>query len=351
MGELVGEHADVGVLRNRRVVADPDARVADLGAAGLVRIWAGLAVVGPEGVPAVAPNGVLALGAAAGLLALAGVHDLDPVDVAVRLVEVAVAVEVVAVVGVVLRQVGGDLVGAPAVRHLVGVPRVDGVVDEVPVAVGLVVVVAVTRLVVGQLDPVADLAGHRVAAGGLGDEVVGAGHVARRLGEEQPLVEVLAVVRLPGRRVVLRPVGLGDLVVQRPRVTAVLGLVAELGQDHEDLVGGLAGQLDVLPGTHLDDLGRPPLLDLGLAADHLLQCCLLERALLLGQRTGPVVDLPLRGGLGIRSLSGPGPGRRDLECGSTECNGGRDGQPSAQFSQRSFLPQGRRARYPAWRRS
>ena len=44
-----------------------------------------------------APDGVRALGAAAGLLAFAGMDRLEVVDVAVRLVEVAVAVVVVAI--------------------------------------------------------------------------------------------------------------------------------------------------------------------------------------------------------------------------------------------------------------
>ena len=56
-----------------------------------------------------APDGVGALRAAAGLLALAGVHGLEVVDVAVGLVEVAVAVEVVAVPHVELGEVGVDL--------------------------------------------------------------------------------------------------------------------------------------------------------------------------------------------------------------------------------------------------
>lgn len=64
-------------------------------------------------------------------------------------------------------------------------------------------------------------------------------------------------------------VGVGVLV----RVVRV-PLVAELGQDHEDPVGLLTGQLDVLvvglalaPG-HLDDLAAVPLLNLRLAVQH-----------------------------------------------------------------------------------
>src|SRR3546814_4544758 len=65
--------------------------------------------VADEGVPAVAPDGVLALpGIAVGLVA-AGVNDLEVVDVAVGLVEVAVAVVVVAIVHVVAGELGRDV--------------------------------------------------------------------------------------------------------------------------------------------------------------------------------------------------------------------------------------------------
>ena len=92
---LVREDAEAAVLRLDRVVADPQAGVADLGAADRVvrRALAGVL----EGVPAVRPDRVLALLRVAVGLVATGVHDLEVVDVAVRLVEVAVAVVVVAV--------------------------------------------------------------------------------------------------------------------------------------------------------------------------------------------------------------------------------------------------------------
>ena len=58
---LVGEDAEAAVLRLDGVVADPDAGVADLGAAELVAVGAGRTRVGAERVPAVRPDGVLAL--------------------------------------------------------------------------------------------------------------------------------------------------------------------------------------------------------------------------------------------------------------------------------------------------
>ena len=88
--------------------------------------------------PAVRPDGVLALGAAAGLLALTGVHRLEVVDVAVGLVEVAVAVVVVPVPDVELGQVVLDLLRRLAGRSIwESYQDVAAVLDEVPVAVGL----------------------------------------------------------------------------------------------------------------------------------------------------------------------------------------------------------------------
>ncbi len=100
MAELVGEDADAAVLGLDGVVADPVVAAADRHAAERVRpapSTSGPCAPGSVGIRAVAPDGVGALGTAAGLLALAGMHRLEVVDVAVRLVEVAVAVVVVAI--------------------------------------------------------------------------------------------------------------------------------------------------------------------------------------------------------------------------------------------------------------
>jgi hypothetical protein len=119
------------------------------------------------------PDGVLALlGVPVGLVA-AGVDDLEVVDVAVGLVEVAVAVEVVPVVLVEALHVRLDLGGGAAGGLLVGDPLVGGVRDECPhVLAGAgvvdVAVAAVAGLVVLHLDPVGDLAVDAVAPGGLG---------------------------------------------------------------------------------------------------------------------------------------------------------------------------------------
>ena len=75
-------------------------------------------------VPAVRPDRVRALCASAGLLALTGVDDLEVVDVPILLVEVAVAVDVVAILLVERVQIRLDLRVRLAGRLLVGSPLV-----------------------------------------------------------------------------------------------------------------------------------------------------------------------------------------------------------------------------------
>ncbi len=296
MAVLVGVDAESAVLRLDGVVADPDAGVADLGAAELVGVRSGGAGVGAEGVPAVGPDRVRALGAAAGGLVLTGVHDLEVVDVAVGLVEVAVAVVVVAVPLVELGQLGTDLGGRVARGLALGDPGVDAVLDRVPGAGGGAVG-AVTGLVVGDLDPVGDLAVDRVAARGL-LLVVLLERLGLLAGAEVQVLEVgLVVIRLPGRGVVLLAVGRGYLVVQRADGAAVarVDLVAELDQDREDLVGLLPAQLDVLApaalALELDDLRAVAVLDRRLAGYDLVQGLLALRVLRLAQRAVEVVLL------------------------------------------------------------
>ncbi|MGC0409925.1 hypothetical protein RKD31_003168 [Streptomyces sp. SAI-163] len=341
MAVLVRVDAESAVLRLDGVVADPDAGVADLGAAELVVGGAGGAGVGAEGVPAVGPDGVLALRAATGGLVLAGVHDLEVVDVAVGLVEVAVAVEVVAVPLVVLGQLGLDLGVGAAGRLLVGDPGGDAVLHRVPGAVvGVALVGAVARLVVGDLDPVGDLAVDRVAAGGL-LLVVGLDRVDALAGTEVQVLEVLlVVVLLPGRGVVRLAVRLGYLVVQRTGGAAVaaVDLVTELDQDGEDLVGLLPAQLDVLGvallALQLDDVGAVLLLHRGVARYDLLQGLLTLGGPSVAQGALEVVGARGLVRAGVVAVHGLGPGRRvrlrhagRRERGGRggECDGGRRG--------------------------
>src|SRR5690606_13261253 len=216
---------------------------------------------------------VLTLGAATGLLALAGVDQLDVVDITVRLVEVAVTVVVEPVPLVEARQVLLDLDVGHAGRLGVLVPGVGAVLHEVPVRVGLVDLVRpVPRLVVRHLHPRADITGDGVLAGGLLEVEVG--ERLPVLAEEHLLVVVLAEVLHPVRGVVLLAVGLGDLVADRPRLTTGtrVGLVAELAQDGEQLVATL---------------------HLRLTAQHLLQRGLAVRAPCRLERVGEVVLVTL----------------------------------------------------------
>jgi hypothetical protein len=216
----------------------------------------------------VRPDGVLTLLRVTVGLVAAGVHDLEVVDVAVGLVEVAVAVEVVAVPLVERLQVGGDVGHGAAGCDLLGVPLVQRVLQQEPgvAADGAgareTVAAAVARLVERHLHPVGDLTVDAVAARGLLFVVLpdrlGPGHVAVA---EVHVVEVrVAEVRLPDGAVVDRTIRLRNGVVQRAvedrrtrgvRVGVHVGvarvpLVAELRQNHEDPVALLTRQLDVL---------------------------------------------------------------------------------------------------------
>ena len=134
-----------------------------------------------------APERVGALRAAAGLLALTGVDRLEVVDVAVRLVEVAVAVGVVAVPDVELREVGLDLGRGLPGRQLRVVPGVDRVVDEAARSVRRRCrrsSSAVVGGVVGHGDPVGHLAVDGVAVRGLLRVEVAHRDVTGGLGEE-----------------------------------------------------------------------------------------------------------------------------------------------------------------------
>jgi hypothetical protein len=77
-------------------------------------------------------------------------------------------------------------------------------------------------------------------------------------------------------------------------------LVAELGQDHEDPVGPLAAQLDVLVlatvPADLDHLAAVPLDRLGLAADHIGHRLRPQGTALVLQRAGQIVHPGLRSG-------------------------------------------------------
>jgi hypothetical protein len=157
---LVREHGHAAVLRLHRVVGDPDAGIADLRAAVLVLRRADLAGLVEIRLAAMRPDRVLALGRVAVGLVATGVDDLEVIDVAVGLVEVAVVVEVVAVPLIEGLHVLGDLRVGAALGVLVVNPRREAVADQV-LAVRAddqrareAVAAAVAGLVVGHLHPV-----------------------------------------------------------------------------------------------------------------------------------------------------------------------------------------------------
>ena len=227
--ELVREDTEPAVLGLDGVVVDPhagrvvgdlDVRPGRVGHAALADVDATdlrtADRTGAEGldlrVPAVAPDGVGAVDRVAVGLVAARVHDLEVVDVAVRLVEVAVLVEVVAVLVVERLQVAPDLGHRLTGRQLLLHPVRKTVADEEPGVVADDVaaeVAAVARLVERHLHPLGDVTADGVAAHRL--VLVELAHPV-----EVHVVEVrVAVVRLPLRGVVVGPVRLGDLVVQR----------------------------------------------------------------------------------------------------------------------------------------
>ena len=211
---------------------------------------------------------------AARFLALAGVHRLERVDVAVGLVEVAVAVVVVAVPDVEPAQVGVDLRDRPARGDLRRVPGVHRVAQEQPdVRVGVVVVEGV----VADPHPVGDVTVDGVPPGRLLD-VEGAHRVRPGTLVEQQIQEVVAAeVGLPDRRVVHGAVGLRDVVV---------GEVLELAQHRPHRALAFPSQLDVLASRHLERAAAR------LAVQLRLERPRLERELPARERVWKIVAAP-----------------------------------------------------------
>ena len=214
VAELVGEDAQAAVLRLDGVVADPDAGRVVRDRVGRVRALAEGAGVGADvdtgqstgaaglevAVPAVAPDGVGAVGRVTGRLVAARVDDLEVVDEAVGLVELAVTVDVVAVLVVEGPQVVLDLRHGLARLQLLVHPDGQRVAHQrLGRGAGghrgshrvAAVAAAVEGLVVGHLHPLGDVTVDRVAAGGL------ALVVRRHPVEVHVLVVGPVVVRLP----------------------------------------------------------------------------------------------------------------------------------------------------------
>ena len=170
------------------------------------------------------------------------------VDETVRLVAVAVAVEIVAILLIKLRQIDGWVV-----RHLD-----QRLLHQLPDGVGGGVGAVVGRVLIGGI-PARHLTAHAVALAGLllvelahGDEPL-AVRAGIALGREQQIVVV--------RRGVIRVVHLGELGAH-----AVLRIVREVHQDGEDLVlAHLA--LVVLPLDGLEQQSGHPIAGTGGAVE------------------------------------------------------------------------------------
>ncbi len=223
---LVDENADTAVFGLDGVLADPVVAAADLAAARRVECRSGRSDALVEGIPAVAPDRGLTQRTASGLFAFPGVDRLERVDVAVRLVEIAVTVVVVAIPDIELTEVRVDLRRALAGRDLRVVPGVHRILQEVPHSVGPCAwrdvhqVVIVRRRVPGHRDPVGHVAVHRVAAGRLFDVEVPHRVRARRFVEQDVDEVVPAEIRDPERGVVHAAIRLRDRVVLQVRELA-----------------------------------------------------------------------------------------------------------------------------------
>ncbi len=251
-----------------------------------------------------APDGVAALPRVTVRLVATCVDDLEVVDVAVRLGEVAVLVVVVAVLDVERLQVVLDLLHGLTVVEALLHPQREGVADQELRALAhdaAAVVAAVASLVERNLDPLGHVTVDGVGTRGL--VLVELRHPV----EVEVLVVGAVVVGPPLRAVVDRAVRLRDLVVERAVVplrravrgegarvgSVVLGLVAErrvagvaeLREHDEDPVGAGLG--------HLREPALAELLDragAGVArAQALLQRRLPQRVVLLAPLGNQVV--------------------------------------------------------------
>lgn len=212
--------------------------------------------VGGAQVPAMGPDGILAEIATPRLFADAGVEDHQVVDEAVRLVPVAVAIEIVTILLIKLGQIDGRIC-----RHLR-----QRLLHQLPYRRFVLVAAVVGRVLPGCV-PTRHLTAHAVALAGLllvelahGDEAFTV-RTGIAFGREQQIV----VVRLA----VVRVVHLGEL-----GGNAVLRVVGEVHQDGEDLVlAHLAPVMLLLDG--LEQQGGHPIAGAGGA----VQADLLEDAL------------------------------------------------------------------------
>ena len=132
MAVFVREDADATVLRLDGVLANPIVAVADLYTAALVEVRPGRARPALPCVPTMTPDGPVVTSRRARLVADARMDRLEGIDVAIRFIEVAVAIIVIAIPDVELAQIRIDLVSCLAGCNLRSVPAVDSLIQEVP---------------------------------------------------------------------------------------------------------------------------------------------------------------------------------------------------------------------------
>ncbi len=266
---------------------------------------------------------------------------------------------VVAVPLVEAGQVRRDLVVGLSLGLLAREPGPGAVVDEarhVLVVLGL----AVGRLVVLELDPVAHVAVDRVAAARhlLVDTPEGLTALLIHAVEEHVQVVLTVEVLDPVGAVV----GLGrllDVVVHRARRSvreARVDVAAELDEEGQHLVAVLQLVLRPLARGDADGLGALAVLDLGLAGDDLLVRLLDDGAALLLEAVGTVVLLAAELTLLVRVCGGSGDGGGDLHGRRDQgsgCDAAQDaddasghGNPpvSAEWSAPTCAPSARRKR-------
>src|SRR5690242_8384341 len=97
MPELVGEHTYTAVLRLDGIVANPEIGGADADTTEGMRTDTIGTVRTEVGIPAMAPNSIRTLGAATGLFAFTCMDGLEVIDVPIGLIEVTIAISVIAI--------------------------------------------------------------------------------------------------------------------------------------------------------------------------------------------------------------------------------------------------------------
>ncbi len=222
-----------------------------------------------------APDCILSLRAAARLFAYTGVHDLEVVDVAIRLIEVAIAIPVIAVPHVELAQVVVDFAAAHSACSCGVIPGVRAILHKIPDR-GADNIAAEVRTIASfierNLDPIGDVPVDRIAIGGLLDVIVAHRDGVRRSGKEQIFEVGAAKIWCPNRRVVYAAVGLRDLIMNRSRVPAGnrMHFIAKFSQNGPDRIFPHTLQLHVSSMTYFMRCPTRFAIHLGLEGSQLI---------------------------------------------------------------------------------